>query len=192
MEPTAVDAVLDGVGARLRRARERRGLRLADVSEQTGISVSILSRLESGNRRPSLDLLLPIAQVYRIPLDDLVGAPQLGDPRIHPKPFRRHGTIYLPLTRQRDLGVQAVKMIIPGRKDDRPIRQRVHDGYEWLYVLSGVLHLVLDGAVTELGAGEAAEFDTRVPHGMASGSAEPVELLSLLSPQGERIHVLGG
>lgn len=191
MEQASVDAVLDGVGARLRAARERRGLRLADVSEQTGISVSILSRLESGHRRPGLDLLLPIARVYRMPLDDLVGAPPLGDPRIHPRPVRRGNQIYLPLTRQRDLGVQAFKVIMPGVRSGASISQGVHAGYEWLYVLSGVLHLVLDGELTELGEGEAAEFDTRVPHGMASGTGEPVEFLALLSPQGERIHVRG-
>jgi hypothetical protein len=40
-----------------------------------------------------------------------------------------------------------------------------------------------------LAAGEAAEFDTRVPHGFAASGPEPVELLSLFGPQGERMHV---
>jgi hypothetical protein len=42
----------------------------------------------TGQRRPSLELLLPLAQAYRVPLDDLVGAPDVGDPRIRPKPRR--------------------------------------------------------------------------------------------------------
>jgi hypothetical protein len=35
---------------------------------------------ETGQRRPSLELLLPVTQAYRVPLDDLVGAPEVGDP----------------------------------------------------------------------------------------------------------------
>src|SRR3712207_3762934 len=98
MGDDGLETVLDGVGPRLRDARNGRKLTLAGVAEQTGISVSTLSRLESGLRRPSLELLIPLAQLYRIPLDDLVGAPQTGDPRIHPRPVRRHGMIHIPLT----------------------------------------------------------------------------------------------
>lgn len=78
--PPPYQAVLDGVGPRLKRLRAKRGLTLAALSEETGISKSTLSRLESGQRRPSLELLLPLAAAYRVPLDDLVGAPEVGDP----------------------------------------------------------------------------------------------------------------
>ncbi|TDC40034.1 helix-turn-helix domain-containing protein [Micromonospora sp. 15K316] len=183
-----VDAALAGVGPRLRHLRTRRRLTLTEVSERTGISVSTLSRLESGVRRPSLDLLLPLAKAYRVPLDDLVGAPQSGDPRIHPKPVRRDGMIYIPLTRDAS-GVQAFKLILPPRKDEKRVGQRVHEGYEWIYVLSGTLHLALGDSLTTLTAGEAAEFDTRTPHSIASAGQQPVELIALFSPQGERIHI---
>src|ERR1044071_4439432 len=77
---------LDEVGQRLQRVRKQRGLTLTGVSATTGISKSTLSRLEPGQRKPSLELLLPLAQVYRVPLDDLVGAPEVGDPRLRLKP----------------------------------------------------------------------------------------------------------
>ena len=78
-----LDAVLTAVGPRLRGLRQQRGTTLADLSAATGISVSTLSRLESGQRRPTLELLLPLARAYRVPLDELVGAPPTGDPRVH-------------------------------------------------------------------------------------------------------------
>lgn len=183
-----LDAVIDGVGARMKELRTRRGLRLADVSESTGVSISILSRLESGLRNPSLDVLLKIARVFHVPLDELVGAPASGDPRVHPKPVRRHGMIFIPLT-TRPIGVQAFKVIMPGRELDTPITQSIHVGYEWLFVLTGTLHLKIGTELTVLGAGEAAEFDTAAPHGMASGTMEPVEVLTLFSAQGEQIHI---
>jgi transcriptional regulator with XRE-family HTH domain len=85
---------------------------LTVLAEMTGISKSTLSRLETGQRRASLELLLPLAQAYRVPLDDLVGAPEVGDPRIRLKASRVRGRTVLPLTRQPG-GVQAWKIIIP-------------------------------------------------------------------------------
>ncbi len=161
---------------------------LSDVARLTGTSASTLSRLESGHRRPSLDLLVPLARVYRVPLDDLVGAPPTGDPRVHVRPVRRHGMVYIPLTGA-GAPVQAFKLVLPGRDVSTPIAQKAHAGYEWLYVLTGPVALSVGGDVTVLHDGEAAEFDTRRPHGIASASERPAEILTLFSAHGERIHV---
>ncbi|MCX5598763.1 XRE family transcriptional regulator [Streptomyces phaeochromogenes] len=184
---TDTDGVLAEVGPRLRRIRKERGATLAGLSSATGISVSTLSRLESGLRKPSLELLLPIARAHQVPLDELVGAPQVGDPRIRAaKPIVMHGRTHWPLTRQPG-GLQAYKVLEPQRKlEPEP---RTHEGYEWLYVLSGRLRLVLGEHDVVLGAGEAAEFDTRVPHWFGSTGEGPVEFLSLFGRQGERMHV---
>src|ERR1700709_1454859 len=106
------DDVLDGVGARLRALRQERDLTLAELSRTTGISVSTLSRLESGQRKPTLELLLPLARAYRVQLDELVGAPQTGAPRIHPRPFIRNGRTMIPLSRQPG-GPPADKLVLP-------------------------------------------------------------------------------
>src|SRR3954454_8716490 len=105
----AIAAALDQVGPRLKRLRAQRGVTLTALAEVTGISKSTLSRLETGQRRPSLELLLPLAQAYRVALDDLVGAPEVGDPRIRLKPRRVNGRTVLPLTREPN-GVQAWKI----------------------------------------------------------------------------------
>ncbi|MEO3787695.1 XRE family transcriptional regulator [Actinocorallia sp. B10E7] len=183
-----LDGVLDAVGPRLREIRKRHGLTLAQVGESTGISLSTLSRLESGQRRPTLELLLPLAKAYDVPLDDLVGAPPTGDPRVRFRPFTRYGMTYIPLTRHLG-GLQAYKQILPGRTTDTPPEQRSHEGYEWLYILSGRLRLRLGEHDLVLTPGEAAEFDTRTPHGWAAADREPVEFLSIFGSQGERMHV---
>lgn len=183
-----IDQMLDTIGPRLRDIRNRRQMRLSDVAERTGVSTSTLSRLESGHRRPTLDLLIPLASIYRVPLDDLVGAPPTGDPRIHVKPVRRHGMVYIPLTGV-SAPVQAFKLILLGRDASKPIKQNAHAGYEWLYVLTGSVALSLRSDITVLHDGEAAEFDTRQPHGIASASEKPAEILTLFSAQGEQIHI---
>ncbi|HWM05340.1 MAG TPA: cupin domain-containing protein, partial [Actinophytocola sp.] len=63
------------------------------------------------------------------------------------------------------------------------------EGYEWLYVLSGRLRLLLADHDVVLGPGEAAEFETRLPHWFGAAGQEPVEILSLFGKQGERMHV---
>lgn len=185
-EASGPDEVLAEVGPRLRRIRKERGATLAGLSEATGISVSTLSRLESGLRKPSLELLLPIARAHQVALDELVGAPPVGDPRVRSKPIVRHGRTYWPLTRQPG-GLQAFKVLEPVRRMEP--EPRTHEGYEWLYVLSGRLRLVLGDHDVVLGPGEAAEFDTRVPHWFGSTGEGPAEFLSLFGPQGERMHV---
>jgi transcriptional regulator with XRE-family HTH domain len=182
------DDVLETVGPRLRALRQQKGATLADLSATTGISVSTLSRLESGQRRPTLELLLPLARAHGVALDDLVDAPPLGDPRIHPRPFHRDGMTMVPLTR-RGGGLQAYKLVFPPRWPAEPPQQKVHEGYEWLYVLAGRLRLLLARRDFVLGAGEVVEFDTRVPHAFANPFAEPAEVLTLFGPQGERMHV---
>ncbi|MHA7178839.1 helix-turn-helix domain-containing protein [Arthrobacter sp. MDB2-24] len=186
--PADLTPVLDAVGPRLRALRTERNLTLGEVSSACGVSVSTLSRLESGQRRPNLELLLPIAQLYGVPLDDLVGAPPSGDPRVHLRPIQHHGMTAIPLTR-RPGGVQAYKLVLAGNARGTEPDLRVHEGYEWLYILNGSLRLVLADNDFVLGPGEAAEFDTHTPHWFASANGEAVELISLFGQQGERMHV---
>ncbi|BCJ63938.1 helix-turn-helix domain-containing protein [Polymorphospora rubra] len=180
-----LDSVLAAVGPRLRTLRRQREITLANLAATTGISVSTLSRLESGQRRPTLELLLPLARAYGVQIDELVGAPPTGDPRVHLRPVTRNGMTMIPLTRRAG-GVQAYKLIIPERTDPDP---QVHEGYEWIYVLNGRLRLVLGDKDLVLAEGEAAEFDTRVPHWFGSAEPGPVEVLSLFGRQGERAHL---
>ena len=181
--------VLSGVGPRLRALRQERGATLTQLAETTGISVSTLSRLESGQRKPTLELLLPLARAHQVPLDELVDAPPTGDPRVHARPFERDGATVVPLTR-RPGGIRAFKQIYPpGWPQHRAPEQNSHEGYEWLYVLSGRLRLLLGDHDVVLTAGEAAEFDTHVPHWFGNPGPEPAEVLMLFGPQGERVHV---
>jgi quercetin dioxygenase-like cupin family protein/DNA-binding XRE family transcriptional regulator len=181
------DDVLAAVGPRLRALRQQHDITLTALAATTGISVSTLSRLESGGRRATLELLLPLAQAYRVPLDELVGAPHIGDPRVHGRPIKLGTMTIVPLTRQSG-GVQAFKHLIPAGPVQEP-DPKTHEGFEWLYVLSGRLRVILGEHDLVLPAGEAAEFDTRVPHWFGTADGEAVEFLSLFGPQGERMHV---
>lgn len=180
--------VITAVAPRLRTMRRQRELTLAALSAATGISESTLSRLESGQRRPTLELLLPLARVYQVAIDEIIGAPPSGDPRVHLKAVRRYGMLWLPLTRRAG-GLQAYKVVIPaGPRPDTPTPNS-HEGYEWLYILNGRLRLVLGEQDLVLIPGEAAEFDTHTPHWFTGADPTAVEILILLGTQGERTHL---
>jgi transcriptional regulator with XRE-family HTH domain len=184
-EQSSIPDVLAEVGPRLRRLRVRRGVTLTALATQTGISKSTLSRLETGQRKPSLELLLPLAAAHHLPLDELVGAPRVGDPRVRLTPRTRNGRLVYPLTQQSG-GMAVWKVVIP---PERERRLRTHAGHEWLYVLSGEMRLILGEHDITMRAGEVAEFDTRLPHWFGPAGDEPVEILSVHGSQGRKMHV---
>ncbi|WP_258723240.1 helix-turn-helix domain-containing protein [Cellulomonas sp. NS3] len=187
---STIAAAMEQVAPRLRRLRTLRGVTLTALAAETGISKSTLSRLETGQRRPTLELLLALSLAYRVPLDDLVGAPDVADPRVRLRPRRVKGRTVIPLSRQPG-AAQAWKILIPTSKSTP--EPRTHDGQEWLYVLSGRMRLVLGDQDVVLSQGEVVQFDTRVPHWFGSTGEEPAEVLSLYGRPGERMrrHALG-
>jgi len=181
-----IAAALAQVGSRLKEVRSRRGLTLAAVTAATGISRSTMSRLETGQRRATLELLLTLSHLYRVPLDDLVAAPEQGDPRLRFTPRQVRGRTVVPLTRHPE-GMQAWKIVVPaGEVTPQP---RAHDGHEWIFVLSGRLRLVLGAEDRLLGPGEIASFDTTVPHWFGSAAGRPAEILSIFARPGEEMRV---
>ena len=181
-----ITAALEQVGPRLKGLRTQREMTLTGASTSTGISKSTLSRLETGQRRPTLELLLALSHAYRVPLDDLVAAPEEGDPRLRLKPGRVKGRTVIPLTRQPD-GMQAWKIILP--TSNVIPEPRSHDGEEWIYVLSGRMRFVLGDQDLVLGPGDVATFDTKQPHWFGSTGDAPAEILSIFGRPGERMTV---
>lgn len=179
---------LSQIGPRLRAARQAHGWTLQDLADRAEMSTSTLSRLESGKRQATLELLLPLTEHLGIRLDDLL-PPDRVDPRVRRAVERHDGVTVLPLMREH-APVQSYRITMPARVDAPT--PRTHDGFEWFYVLSGRVRLVLDDAEHQLEPGEAAEFDTLVPHSISATGEGPAEILSVFSATGERIHTRVG
>ena len=185
--PNQQDHALHEIGARLKGWRQKRGLTLDDLSEATGISASTISRLEAGKRAPNLELVVPLARALRLELDDLVPR-SVPDPRV-PRVTKRIDEVTFEQLSPDASPSQAAKVTFPAPGRGVLPDPRVHDGYEWLYVLTGRLRLVLGEHDIVMGPGEAAEFDTRTPHWLRSAGPGPAEILAIFSKQGKRIHL---
>jgi len=175
---------LDHVGPRLRAARQRRGLTLEAAARLAKMSTSTLSRLESGKRQASLALLVPLTRQLGIRIDDLL-QPEARDPRVHRPVVTRDGLTIAPLAPDNSV-IQTYRITFP--PTEAPPELRVHDGFEWVYVLAGKLRLRLGEQDLTLTRGEAAEFDTRIPHSLSAAGSGPAQVLSIFNSEGERMH----
>lgn len=178
---------LNSLGPRLRAARQERGWTLDTLAEQAGMSPSTLSRLEAGKRQASLELLLPLTRQLGLRIDDLLETPG-RDPRVRRRAVERDGMIIAPLTRDAS-EVRAFKITYRSGAPERGLQ--THVGHEWVYVLSGRLHLALGEQELVLGRGEAAEFDTLTPHRMRAEGPRDAEVISIFNAAGEHIHLHG-
>lgn len=191
MEANSVDtADIDAlVRSRLRELRAQRGLTLEDVARRAQIDVSTLSRLESGKRRLALDHLPRLAAALSVTTDELLRAPQAEDPRVTGSSQTHQDITFWPLTRQGPAaGLHAYKIRIGTKRRKPPAELPVHEGRDWMYVLSGQLRLILGEQDFVVNPGEAVEFSTRTPHwfGVVDG---PVEAITIFGPHGEQLHL---
>ena len=179
------------VRRRLRELRTERGLTLQQVAERASIDISTLSRLEAGKRRLALDHIPALAAALGVSTDELLGTPPPQDPRVRGEARKFDGMTLWPLTRHAPAGgLQAYKIIISAkRRNPPPIETlRVHEGQDWMYVLDGRLRLILGSEDLTIEAGEAVEFTTWTPHWFGAVDG-PVELILIVGPQGERVHL---
>jgi transcriptional regulator with XRE-family HTH domain len=177
------------VRRRLRELRTERGLTLQQVAEQANIDLSTLSRLEAGKRRLALDHIPALAAALDVTTDQLLGSAPPQDPRVRGKPRKFEGLTMWPLTRRGAAsGLHAYKINISAERRTPPDELRVHEGQDWLYVLSGRLRLLLGDEDLTIEEGEAVEFTTWTPHWFGARDG-PVELIMIVGPQGERVHL---
>ena len=176
------------VRTRLRSLRTTLGLSLDDLAARTNLSPSTISRIETGKRTISLDVLLPLATGLQVGLDMLLDVSGDDDVVIRPTPSQADGRTTWALSRPDSSTVAVKTRVEPSRA--RP-QQRVHPGHDWLFVLSGRLLLLLGDREITVEAGEAAEFATMTPHAFVALDG-PAELLMIFDRDGQRAHVHRG
>ena len=179
-EPTSNPEIAD-LGEKLRELRARSGWTLDELARQTSLSKSYLSRLEDGDRQPSLAALLSISRAFGVSLAALFeGEPSRRDDVVtwaeQTRPQPGNGLVYRALSSAaRPVSMQPVRVTVPFARTGTERYQ--HDGEEWLYVLSGTLQLTLTNDTFTLSPGDAAHFDAREPHRLTAMGGADVELI---------------
>ena len=184
----ATDNIEYVVRTRLRSLRHTLGFSLGELAARTHLSPSTISRVETGKRSISLDVLLPLASALHIDLDELLDVRRDDDVVIRPSPNTMGSKTTWMLSRSTGNTV-AVKMRL--EPTPRPPEQRVHPGHDWFFVLEGRILLHLGEREVTVETGEAAEFATMTPHSMTAID-EPAELIMIFDRDGQRAHVHRG
>lgn len=184
------DAVEQAVRQRVRSLRQTHGWSLAELAGRCGINASTLSRIENGERRLTVSHLVDLARALGTSVDELLGA-DAGEVVIRPQRTRLDGGVVMwPLTRAPDPSGRVVaKVRYPARRG--PLEAKVHPGRDWFYVIEGTARLVLGDREHLVSAGQAADFDTLVPHAIA-GHGAAVEVLMIFDGRGSEVHLRPG
>jgi transcriptional regulator with XRE-family HTH domain len=173
------------VRTRLRSLRTTLGLSLDELAARTNLSASTISRVETGKRTISLDILLPLATALQVDLDALLDARVDDDVVIRPTVNRSAERTTWMLSRATGNTVAIKLRLEPTRAR---VEQRVHPGHDWFFVIEGRVRLALGDREILVDSGEAAEFATMTPHAVSAidGTAE---LIMIFDRDGQRAHV---
>jgi len=179
------------LGDRLRALRSARGWTLEELAERSGLSKPFLSRLESGSRQPSIAAVLTLARVFEVPMGSLFDTRHEDESCIVVRADgaatrKGNGISYVPLSGASRFNLQPMRALIsPLRQGDERYQ---HEGEEWLYVLSGRLKLRVGEREYELEEGEAAHFDSRLPHRLDALDGKAAEVVLVACPIPTTLH----
>jgi transcriptional regulator with XRE-family HTH domain len=181
-----LDEIQEVVRTRLRSLRHTLGLSLDELAARTNLSPSTISRVETGKRTISLDILLPLAAALQVDLDTLLDVRSDDDVVIRPAPSSSGERTTWLLSRPTG-STLAVKMRLePSRHAAEP---RVHPGHDWFFVTEGRVRLMLGEREIIVETGEAVEFATMTPHAFAAIDG-PAELIGIFDRDGHRAHTV--
>ena len=184
---SATNDVEQVVRTRLRSLRTTLGLSLDELSKRTNVSASAISRIETGHRTISLDVLVPLARALQVDLDALLDVSGDDDVVIRPTPSRTGKRTTWMLSRPTGSTIAVKTRLEPRRHTDE---LRVHPGHDWFFVLSGRVRLRLGDRDIIVETGEAAEFNTMTPHAV-SPDGTPAEIIQIFNRDGLHAHVHG-
>ena len=179
-----IQSQLSSFGVRLRELRLQRGWTLEELASLSHLSKGFLSRLESGGRQTSIAAALTLSKTFNVSLAALF------EPQLEPCVIVRgtagreksvNGLKYVPLSHAgRFFNLQPIKVTVPVSRSGS--EHFHHDGEEWIYVLSGALTLSLAGKTYDLVPGDAAHFDSRLPHRLIATGKKDADVLVVASP----------
>jgi transcriptional regulator with XRE-family HTH domain len=185
----------DGVGDRLRAARERVGISQRELARRLGLSASLISQLENGVSQPSVGTLYGIVTELDVSLDEVIRGEEhpdrtglhdrrgvLQSPLVHPGDRQAidlaSGVRWEELTADTEGDVDFIHATYEvggaSTSDEALIR---HHGREYGYVIAGTLGVQIGFQSYELQPGDSIAFDSTLPHRLFNKGDVPVEAI---------------
>lgn len=180
------------IGREVRSQRQARRITVKQLSEQTGLSIGMLSKIENGVTSPSLTTLQSLANALNVPLTTFFRGYEEKREVVHTKANEgveiiregtRAGHQYKLLghlsARPADVMVEPYLITLTDESDRFPTFQ--HDGVEVIYMLEGAVTYRHGEQTFHLTAGDTLFFDADAPHGPEDLVSLPIRFLSVIS-----------
>lgn len=175
-------SAVQAIGSRVRALRIDRGLTLQGLADMTGLSPSLLSLVERGKTSPSIGTLVSVAHAFEVHMGDLVpGEPPAREAPVVRADQQQEFSTPEGVTRRviRDDRVRGLEVAInkyapKGKSAEQKLH---HGGYEYGFVLEGVITVDLDGDTYTLHPGDSIGYDSNLPHQISNTTARPAKAL---------------
>jgi transcriptional regulator with XRE-family HTH domain len=179
--------LFNGIGRRIRLARQQKGLSLDEMARRAGFAKSYLSQVENLKREPPISTLLQIAHVLDVDLLFLISGEtpnpgrvtlaivRKGERKTVRRPFGSLGYIYESMTYKKPDRLMEGYIITIGCEFPPEVHE--HEGQELHYMLEGRLELLYDGQSHILEEGDCFYFDSNRPHVQRSVDVKPSKVL---------------
>lgn len=163
----------EDVSARIREARAARGLTLRELAARIEVSASLISQIEHGKVRPSVNTLYALARELHVSLDDLLHVGHADTEEVvqvqrrgaRPVLDLNDGVRWERLAGSPDGGVDFVEILYqPGGASSPAGGLYEHTGHEWGCVMAGTLAVEFADQTVVLEVGDAISFDSALPH----------------------------
>jgi transcriptional regulator with XRE-family HTH domain len=179
------------VGERVRQVRDRRGLSLEDVSQRTGIDVSMLTQIEEGVVAPPLGTIVRLAKALEMRMGYFISGEQDRPytivrhhdrkvmSRYDSKKAKYYGYEYESLApHKKDRHMEPFLVTLEAAETEE--ERSTHDGQEFIFVLQGQMEVRLGEEVHILDPGDAIYYDSTVPHLVKTCGKKPTKILAVL------------
>lgn len=168
------------VGARIKAAREQRGIKVNELAEKAGCSEEYLEWVEEGQVQPPVALLIRVAKALKMNSGSFLHVDQTSTRRQEEVEKRTEHYSYSTLTPPEEAShLMAFSIKIPPRSTHTGVGYR-HDGEEFVYVLSGQAEITVEGKATKLAQRESLRFNSNLDHLLSNPGEKESELLVVL------------
>jgi transcriptional regulator with XRE-family HTH domain len=186
----ALEKEREGLGERIRTAREMRGLSLDDISSRTGIDVATLNRIELNEIVPPLGQLIKLGKALDMKMGYFI-SPGVDKPmtvvrrgrgqavaRYGKKKSEQYGYIYESLAPEKANRMMEpfIVTLLPTDAEEFS----AHDGQEFLFVLDGEMKVQVKDQTELLHPGDAVYYDSSQPHLVKSATGAKTTILAVL------------
>lgn len=180
------------IGREVRSFRKAQGTTVSELSETTGLSIGMLSKIENGNTSPSLQTLQTLANALSVPLTAFFRQFEERREAVHTKASEgvkteREGTRaghqynLLGHIGSNSSGVIVEPYLIELTTESDTFETFQHSGIETIYMLEGEVDYRHGAKVFTLKPGDTLFFDADAPHGPEKLTTLPARYLSIIS-----------